>query len=216
MTREEALRTLSTLADRAKAEGWHTPLPPRERAQAREAITALQGLLAAPAREALLAEGELRWAQVALAAVAPKSRASRRDVPLAPADAARLRRHRLATGRPPDRALLYAAEDGRHLNATGVVRHALRRGCGCRHRLPVPGFTTPASAWATSMLAAGIGAQAVTRLGGWSDAALVHRRYGHALPDELAGAGEALERFREARLAARIGPRLVPAGEGSR
>ena len=75
VTREEALRTLSTLADRAKAEGWHTPLPPRERAQAREAITALEGLLAAPAREALLAEGELRWAQVALAAAAVEGRA---------------------------------------------------------------------------------------------------------------------------------------------
>jgi integrase len=33
--------------------------------------------------------------------LAPKSRASRRQVPLASEDAARLRRHRLATGRPP-------------------------------------------------------------------------------------------------------------------
>jgi hypothetical protein len=75
VTRAEALRTLSTLADRAKAEGWHAPLPTQERAQAREAITALEGLLAAPAREALLAEGELRWAQVALAAAAVEGRA---------------------------------------------------------------------------------------------------------------------------------------------
>ena len=75
MTREEALRTLSALADRAKAEGWHTPLPPPERAQAREALTALEGLLPAPAREALLAEEELRWAQVALAAAAVEARA---------------------------------------------------------------------------------------------------------------------------------------------
>src|SRR5262245_48627034 len=58
VTRDEAIRTLSTLADRAKAEGWHSPLPPQERAQAHEAITALEGLLAAPAREALLAERE--------------------------------------------------------------------------------------------------------------------------------------------------------------
>lgn len=75
MTREEALRTLSTLADRAKAEGWHAPLPPQERVQAREALAALEGLLTAPAREALLAEGELRWAQVALAAAAVEGRA---------------------------------------------------------------------------------------------------------------------------------------------
>jgi hypothetical protein len=70
MTREEAVRTLSALADRAKAEGWHTPLPAQERAHAREALTALEGLVPAPARDALLAEEELRWAQVALAAAA--------------------------------------------------------------------------------------------------------------------------------------------------
>ena len=74
MTRAEALRTLSALADRAKAAGWHTPLPPQERARAREALTALEGLLPAPAREALLAEGELRWAQVALAAATLEAR----------------------------------------------------------------------------------------------------------------------------------------------
>jgi hypothetical protein len=70
VTREEALRTLCALADRAKAEGWHTPLPPQERAQARQALAALGGLLLAPAREALVAEG----AQVALAAAALKAR----------------------------------------------------------------------------------------------------------------------------------------------
>jgi len=69
VTREEARRILSALADRARAEGWHTALPPQDRAQAREA---LEGLLPAPAREALLAEGELRWAQVALAAARPR------------------------------------------------------------------------------------------------------------------------------------------------
>jgi len=70
VTRAEALLTLSAMADRAKAEGWHTPLPPQERAKAREALTALEGVLPAPAREALLAESDLRWAQVALAAAA--------------------------------------------------------------------------------------------------------------------------------------------------
>jgi hypothetical protein len=75
VTPEEAFRTLCALADRAKAEGWSTPLPRQERATAREAITALDDLLAAPAREALLAEGELRWAQVALAAAAAEIRA---------------------------------------------------------------------------------------------------------------------------------------------
>ena len=76
VTCEEALQTLSALANRAKAEGWHTPLPSQERAQAREALTALKDLLPAPAREALLAEEELRWAQVALAAAALEARPS--------------------------------------------------------------------------------------------------------------------------------------------
>jgi acyl-CoA reductase-like NAD-dependent aldehyde dehydrogenase len=44
------------MADRAKAEGWHTPLPPQEHAQVRKALIALKGVLPAPAREALLAE----------------------------------------------------------------------------------------------------------------------------------------------------------------
>ena len=77
VTAEEALRTLSTLADRAKAEGWHTPLPPDELARARAALSALADVLPAPAREALLAEAGLRWAQVALAAAALEVR--RRD-----------------------------------------------------------------------------------------------------------------------------------------
>ncbi len=75
MTREEALRSLAALADRARAEGWQTPLPPPERAQARAALAALGGLLPMPAREALLAEPELRWAQVALAVAAVEGRA---------------------------------------------------------------------------------------------------------------------------------------------
>jgi len=37
----------------------------------------------------------------------------------------------------------------------------------------------------------------VARLGGWSDVAMVTRRYGkHALPDEVADAGALLEAWR--------------------
>jgi hypothetical protein len=74
VTGEEAARLLVALADRARGEGWHSPLPPQERAQAREALTALEDRIPAPAREALLAEPELRWAQVALAAAAVEAR----------------------------------------------------------------------------------------------------------------------------------------------
>ena len=74
VTRREAHRILSDLADRAKAEGWHSPLPPAERERAREALTALEGVLPGPARDALIAEEELRWAQVALVAAAIEAR----------------------------------------------------------------------------------------------------------------------------------------------
>jgi hypothetical protein len=54
------------------------------------------------------------------------------------------------------------------------------------------------------MLRAGVRPEAVAKLGGWADVSMVYRRYGkHALPDELASAGEALERFRAATFATR-------------
>ena len=51
------------------------------------------------------------------------------------------------------------------------------------------------------MLAAGVGTYAVAGLLGHADEGLVRKRYGHALPDEVAGAGDALEAFRQARRA---------------
>jgi integrase len=133
--------------------------------------------------------------------VAPKSRASRRDVPLTPEDAARLRRHRLASGRPPDGALVFTDRSGRALNAKGVVRYAWRAA------VKVAGIPEPAPklhdarhAYATHALRAGLTLHAVARLLGHQDVSLVARRYGHALPDELADAGRMLERFRRARL----------------
>jgi integrase len=52
---------------------------------------------------------------------------------------------------------------------------------------------------ATYALAAGLSAHAVAALLGHSDAGLVLRRYGHALPNELAGANDALSAFRRSR-----------------
>lgn len=132
--------------------------------------------------------------------VPPKSRASRREVPLAPADIAILRRHRLASGRPPDGALVFS-DAGRPLNATGLPRHAWRRvveASGITE--PLPRLHDARHAWAVIMLRAGARPEAVTKLGGWGDVGMVTRRYGrHALPDELADAGLALERFRTLR-----------------
>lgn len=62
--------------------------------------------------------------------------------------------------------------------------------------LPWPRVHDLRHAYATHLLRAGLTAHAVARLLGHSDAGLVHRRYGHALPDELQLAGNALEAFR--------------------
>jgi integrase len=163
------------------------------------------------------------------ATVTPKSRAARRTVPLAPEDVARLRRHRLATGRPPNGALVFANAEGDNLSPVPAYRafkravrrtrvaeatqlltrareradtteiaaaeqeleraktDALPRPHDCRH------------AFATHALAAGLSAHAVAALLGHADAGLVLRRYGHALPDEVARAGERLSAWRASR-----------------
>jgi integrase len=131
--------------------------------------------------------------------VAPKSRHGRRDVPLAPEDASMLRRHRLASGRPADGALVFADVHGRPLPPHGVPRAAWERitsASGISE--PLPRLHDLRHSFASHALAAGLSAHAVARLLGHSDAGLVWRRYGHALPDELANAGESLSAWRAA------------------
>jgi integrase len=131
--------------------------------------------------------------------VVPKTRAGRRDVPLDPADVARLTRHHAALARPARGTLVFARPDGGPLLATGQPTHAWRRA----RRLagisePLPRFHDTRHAWATTMLRAGLAPAAVARLGGWADVGMVHRRYGrHAFPDELEGAGQKLAAYRQ-------------------
>jgi integrase len=163
------------------------------------------------------------------AELAPKSRAGRRDVPLASEDVARLRRHRLATGRPDDGELVFAGDDGEALSPV-PARRAWQRAylamltAGPKQRLedantrgdraaiaaaeqeleeaktiPLPRPHDCRHAFASHMLAVGLTAHAVAELLGHADAALVTRRYGHALPDELARAGAMLSDWRKAR-----------------
>jgi integrase len=132
--------------------------------------------------------------------ISPKTRQSRRDVPIPSGELARLRRHRLATGRPRDGMLVFADREGRPLVPQAIPRQALARACRSADIAePWPRVHDLRHAAATHWLAAGLSAHAVARLLGHADAGLVWRRYGHALPDELAGAGAALERFRQAR-----------------
>jgi integrase len=163
------------------------------------------------------------------AEVAPKSRAGRRDVPLATEDVARLRRHRLATGRPEDGELVFAGDDDEALSPVPAYR-AWKRACRAPYveaakaeleqvrqegdpaaieqaeaelklaqARAVPRPHDCRHAFATYMLAVGLTAHAVAVLLGHADAALVSRRYGHALPDELARAGDLLSEWRRRR-----------------
>lgn len=156
--------------------------------------------------------------------VAPKSRSSRRDVQLADDDIAAMRRHLLASGRPRDGAAVFTL-DGEAPSPVPAYR-GFRRACfragvllddappelrttksyaafqrSCREleiAEPLPRFHDARHAYATHALAAGLSAHAVAQLLGHSDAGLVWRRYGHALPDELARAAETLAAFRAA------------------
>jgi integrase len=160
--------------------------------------------------------------------VVPKSKASRRTVPLAPEDVVRLRRHRLATGRPPEGVLVFGGPEGEALSPVPAHR-AFRRACfrarvytegasaelrakatygefkqACREagvQQPLPRVHDLRHAYATHALAAGLSSHAVAALLGHTDAGLVLRRYGHALPDEVAGAGAALSAWRRQRKA---------------
>lgn len=131
--------------------------------------------------------------------LAPKSRAARRSVPLAPEDAARLRRHRLATGRPAEGALVFSGPEGEALSPVPAYRAFKRAAKRAGLGEPLPRLHDLRHAFASHLLAAGLSPHAVAALLGHADAGLVLRRYGHALPEELAGAGAALSAWRAAR-----------------
>lgn len=122
-----------------------------------------------------------------------------RTVPLAPEDVARLRRHRLATGRPPDGSLVFGGR-AREALSSKPASGAFRRACtSAGIAAPLPRPHDCRHAFATHALAAGLSPHAVAALLGHADAGLVYRRYGHALPDEVASAGNALSAWRRLR-----------------
>lgn len=133
------------------------------------------------------------------AEIAPKSRASRRTVPLPPEDIAPLRRHRLASGRPEDGELVFCGPHGEALSPVPATRAFRRAAQRVGIAAPLPRFHDTRHAFASHALAAGLTPRAVAALLGHSDAGLVLRRYGHALRDELAAAGEVLSAWRAAR-----------------
>ena len=110
-----------------------------------------------------------------------------------------MRRHRLATGRPRNGALVFGNEHGEPLSPLPAERAFKRAAKTAKVAEPLPRFHDARHAFASHTLAAGLSAHAVAALLRHTDAALVWKRYGHALPDEVAGAGAALTAFRAAR-----------------
>ncbi len=126
--------------------------------------------------------------------VAPKTRASRRDVPLRQDDVTRLRQHRMASGRPDDGELVFPDPLGRPLTPNGQPRYAFRRACHDAGILePLPKLHDLRHAYASALLAAGLTVHAVAELLGHASPALVMDRYGHAYAEEKAGAASALD-----------------------
>ena len=125
--------------------------------------------------------------------VATKNRKTR-SVPIGPESIARMRKWLLASGRPQDGERVFPAwpED-----AWDRVRKAAKLPD------PQPRFHDLRHTAATFLLAAGLRSHAVAELLGHSDAGLVDRLYGHALPEEIAGAGDALEGWIATRIATR-------------
>jgi integrase len=107
-------------------------------------------------------------------------------VPIGADLVSRLRRYRMASGRPDDCRLVFPLGEE---TAWLRVREAADVG------EPLPRFHDLRHTAATFFLAAGLRSHAVAELLGHADAGLVDRVYGHALPDEIAGAGAALERW---------------------
>jgi conjugative relaxase-like TrwC/TraI family protein len=125
-----------------------------------------------------------------------KSTAGARPVPLERAYAAILRRHRLATGRPPDGALVFARADGRPLTRSGRVRSGFER---VRRAAAIEAFGPHLlrHSQGTWLASAGLPAPALAARLRHADPAFTMRRYVKPSPADLAAAPDALAALRE-------------------
>ena len=131
---------------------------------------------------------------------APKSKASRRAVPLAANAATRCGEHRLATGRPAGSARVLFAPTGpvdAHSALPRVPASRARRR-GSLHRPPNPHDARHAYAtWAARRRH--LRHTVSPDCSDTPTPTLVLRRYGHALPDELAGAADTVSAWLDTR-----------------
>lgn len=131
--------------------------------------------------------------------VAPKSRASRRTVPLPPSVIKRMREHSLATGRPADGELVFPGDDGEPMSAHGQPRAAWRRIVKAAKLAGTqPTIQDLRHTYATHQLAACGSLHVVAELLGHENTDLVSARYGHAMRDDVARSGAGLDAYRTA------------------
>jgi len=107
-----------------------------------------------------------------------------------------LRRHRLATGRPADGALVFTTDDGRPLSRDGRVRSGLERVTKAAG-VEGTGFHVLRHSQGSWLSAAGESATDIAARLGHADAAFTLRRYVHADRERLAEAPSALTALRE-------------------
>jgi integrase len=119
--------------------------------------------------------------------IGPTKNCGVRSVPIGPDTVALMRRWLLASGRPADGSLVFPAW---HVDQWVRVRQA------AKPTDPQPRFHDLRHTAATFFLAAGLRSHVVAELLGHEDAGLVDRLYGHALPNELNGAGAAVDAWR--------------------
>ncbi len=129
--------------------------------------------------------------------IRPKSRASERMVDVPPSAVHVLREHRLATGRPPDGAFVFADERDNPISGATVAYRDWRRAVAdASIPDPRPRFHDARHHWAMMMLRAGVQEQEIADQGGWRSLTMLLDRYGcHALPDEHVGSGARLDAY---------------------
>ena len=131
--------------------------------------------------------------------IEPKTPSSRRPVVLPPSVAQRMRKHRLALGRPADGTLVFPGEDGGPMSAHGLPRAAWRRILkAAKLDGDQPTWHDLRHTYASHVLAETHSREVVAELLGHGGTDLVSTRYGHAMRDDIAGAGLALDAYRKA------------------
>lgn len=124
-----------------------------------------------------------------------KTDAGARTIGLDSATASLLREHRLASGRPPEGVLVFAAADGAPLSRDGAARSGLRR---VARAAGVPaGFHLLRHTHGSLLADAGQGGHEIAARLGHRDAGFTARTYVHADRTRLADAPAALEALRE-------------------